>query len=152
VLESAAYQCGKWVALLDFVISPLMDLKRKGKCDTEIGTGKVVGEYGYPVTVQHLLAMVTVDPKIRNRYVSAANKSDLFTQSSRRTTRQTVRVSAMFKWRCYVCGEPINGTFALFSLSEETDRVFLSCGRQRCLERMRDNPFIVKVLTAENKA
>lgn len=47
------------------------------------------------------------------------------------------------KWRCYICGEPVGKRFILFSLNEETDRVFL--GHEACKNRMMDKPIVVIV-------
>jgi hypothetical protein len=57
----------------------------------------------------------------------------------------------MSKWRCYICGEPIGVSFTLFSLQEETDRVFLCCGDDTCLARMADSPILVNVSVETNQ-
>lgn len=49
----------------------------------------------------------------------------------------------MNKWRCYVCGKPIGLDFNLFSLNEETDRVFLA--HTACAARLGDNPIVLHV-------
>lgn len=42
------------------------------------------------------------------------------------------------KLRCYICGLPLPEKFVVFSLSEETDRVFVS--HVECIKRAMDNP------------
>ena len=49
------------------------------------------------------------------------------------------------KCYCYVCGKrKLKGEFALWSLSEEVDRVFIVCS-DRCIKRMQDRPFLLKI-------
>ena len=40
------------------------------------------------------------------------------------------------KWRCYVCGERIKTLFFLYSLNDNTDRVFLVCENRECVRRL----------------
>jgi len=47
------------------------------------------------------------------------------------------------KWRCYVCGKPIGDVFILWSLNEETDRVFLV--HEKCAVRLSDEPVKMNV-------
>lgn len=51
----------------------------------------------------------------------------------------------MNKWKCYICGHAIIDSFSLFSLSEETDRVFLA--HDDCCKRIepKDQPFVLKI-------
>ena len=46
-------------------------------------------------------------------------------------------------WRCYVCGKPVEEKFALTSMQDETDRVFLGCS-EKCVRQL-DEVYILYV-------
>jgi len=51
----------------------------------------------------------------------------------------------MKKWYCYICGELLKNSYHLISLSETTDRVFLICDKNKCMEQIEHGYLFAKV-------
>jgi hypothetical protein len=51
----------------------------------------------------------------------------------------------MKEWYCYICGKLVKSSYHLVSLSETTDRVFLICDKDSCIEQIEHGYLITKV-------
>lgn len=51
----------------------------------------------------------------------------------------------MKKWRCYICGEDLTNNYCLVSENKYTDRVFLICYKNICIQRVAKEYTIIKV-------
>lgn len=53
---------------------------------------------------------------------------------------------AQYAVRCYICGKPIAERFVLFTLSPNSDRVFIV--HHECTDRLGDDPIQIPVIRA----
>lgn len=50
------------------------------------------------------------------------------------------------KWYCYICGKKLLKSYFLISMTESTDRVFLCCEKEECIDQINlEENIIIKV-------